>query len=58
MFLIETKEGKELDRWSTKKLAVESARAFLRDDPQLRQVLVWEGNQATGRRVKVETVRR
>lgn len=57
MFLIEDKKGRELDRWSTLELAVESAKQFLREDPKRGALTIWEGNQQTGKRTKVQTVR-
>lgn len=57
MFLIEDKKGREYDRWTTLKLAEESAKQFLREDPKLRELIIWEGNQTTGVRKRAKIVR-
>lgn len=58
MFLIETKDGRELDRWSTLELALANARELLQRDRSLGSLTIIEGNQQTGKRVKIQTVRR
>lgn len=57
MFLIEDKKGNEFDRWSTKELAVQCAQGLLKEDPKLKRLDIIEADQATGKRVRVQTVR-
>lgn len=58
MFLVEDKDGHEYDRWTTLESAQANAKQVLRENPKLKQVVIWEGNQQTGKRTRVQTVRR